>query len=186
MDIQLDNEYTQPGISPDLVQGLLSRKMEKEKQDYLAKVGNFPAKLKVRRFWKSVFEAGGRGEDPPKMQDSGIPYLVLQMFHPKGQQAHKDFLRGRKSLPVEKQEEMKKLSAERMASAVKAKEEAEKKAGIETPIDDQVKGLLPPEQLEALTPEQKQELALSAQRLLADRATKIKTQPKKLILPPGY
>lgn len=164
--------------------------MEQERNEYLSKVGKFQAKLKARRFWKAVFEAGGKGEDPPKMQDSGIPYLVLQMFHPKPQHAHKDFLRGRGSLPKEKQEELKKLTREKMDAAIKAKQDAEEaaknKPEIETPIDEQVRGLVPPEQLAGMTQEQKKELALSAQKLLADRASKVTSQPKKLILPPGY
>jgi len=179
-----------PEINPEIVQALLLKKMEKEKNNYLVKTGRFAAKLKVRRYWKAVFEAGGRGEEPPRMQDSGIPYLVLQMFHPKQGFAHKDFLRGRKSLPAEKQEELKKLSAEKMEAKIKEQKEADEKAkkesAIELPIDEQVRGLLPPEELAKLSPDQKKDLAMSAQKLMGARASKIEAQPKKLILPPGY
>lgn len=160
----------EPTLDPATVQRLLDKKMHDEKHAYLKLVGKFQAQLKARRYWKAVFEAGGSGEDPPKMEDSGIPYLVLQMFHPKPAQCHKDFLRGRGSLPAEKQEELKKLSA----AKIQARLEAEKQENlIETPLDEKCKGLIPAEQLATLTYEQKQSLALAAEKLKGRSGPKI-------------
>ena len=155
-------ELQEPILNAATIQRLLDKKMGDEKHAYLNKVGKFQAKLKSRRYWKAVFEAGGSGEEAPKMQDSGIPYLVLQMFHPTSAQCHKDFLRGRASLPAEKQEELRKLSA----AKIKAREEEMMQESlIETPLDEKIKGLIPAEQLATLSYEQKQSLALAAEKL---------------------
>jgi hypothetical protein len=164
-------EHQEPIIDAATIQRLLDKKMQEEKNTYLAKVGRFQAKLKSRRYWKAVFAAGGSGEEPPKMHDTGIPYLVLQLFHPTSAQCHKDFLRGRASLPAEKQEELKKVSA----AKIKAREEELKKQEnlIETPLDEKIKGLIPDEQLATLTYEQKQSLALAAEKLSGRSGPKI-------------
>lgn len=163
-------ELQEPTLDPSTIQRLLDKKMQDEKNAYIKLVGKFQAKLKSRRYWKSVFEAGGSGEEPPKMQDTGIPYLVLQMFHPKPEQCHKDFLRGRASLPAEKQEELKKLSA----AKIQARLEAEKQENlIETPLDERIKGLIPASELATLTYEQKQSLALAAETLVRRSGPKI-------------
>lgn len=163
----MEQIHTQePTLDAATIQRVLDRKMQDEKNAYLSKVGKFQSKLKSRRYWKAVFEAGGSGEESPKMQDTGIPYLVLQQFHPTHAQCHKDFLRGRASLPAEKQEELKKLSAAKIQARIEAENQ---KHLIETPLDEKIAGLIPAEQLATLTYEQKESLALAAERLSAPK-----------------
>lgn len=153
-------------LSPEIIKGLLDRKMENEKNEYLKETGKFQAKLKVMRYWRAVFEAGGRGEDPPKMEDTGIPYLVLQMFHPTGNKAKRWFEVARAALPDERKEELLNESAIRGRERMKkAREEEAKNRKVFTPLDEQVRGLVHPDKLATMSYEQKEALALAAQRM---------------------
>lgn len=155
-------------VDPALVQKLMAQKLEEEKHEYLWEKGRWVAKREALKYWRAVFEAGGRGEEPPSLWASGVPWLILKDNMPKPEKQHRWFVNARNRMDPEERKDLERnLAAKRRVA-----EEGATKASwplIDNPIDREASKLLPPEELAKLSYSQKEELIRVARIKLAGK-----------------
>lgn len=156
------------------------RKLINEETLFLKTRGEKLANQLSRKWWRAVLTTRGLDPNatPPGPEESGVPFRLLMRFKPTEKKAKLWLKQGMEKSSLEVREG-------RLAKAEARKKLEEEKWTDPVFLDPAVRKLLPPEQAETMTTEQKVAFLRKVEEDTISRRLRGDI-PRKLILPPGF